>query len=176
MAQCLPSSSLTFSQHWFKEDPEYGQMLKRMWKGDLTKEDCKRICTRVIGYNGLELPTEFEGEQKIKMFKNSLQRNRKWRRQRLVIKINMLITATQQWLPCGRRQWNFMSPQVVNFQLMETLCWKISPLFTSPKEQFAETPKNYYAPTNQQTNKQWIPNSTKLWGKCSGHSTSWEHK
>jgi hypothetical protein len=97
-------------------------MLKRMWKGDLTKEDCKRICTRVIGYNGLELPTEFEGEQKIKMFKNSLQRNRKWRRQRLVIKINMLITATQQWLPCGRRQWNFMSPQVVNFQLMETLC------------------------------------------------------
>jgi hypothetical protein len=79
-------SSLS-SQHWencinaviildndlqFKEDPKYGQMLKRMWSGDLSKEDCKRINTRVIGYNGLELPTEFEGEQKIKTFENQI--------------------------------------------------------------------------------------------------------
>ncbi len=40
----------------FKEDPEYGQMLKRMWSGDLTKEDWMRINTRVLGINGLELP------------------------------------------------------------------------------------------------------------------------
>jgi hypothetical protein len=53
-----------------KEDPEYGQMLKRMWSGDLTKEDHKRINTRVIGYNGLELLTEFEGEENIYIFKN----------------------------------------------------------------------------------------------------------
>jgi hypothetical protein len=25
--------------HCFKEDPEYGKMLKRMWNGDLTNED-----------------------------------------------------------------------------------------------------------------------------------------
>jgi hypothetical protein len=52
----------------FKEDPEYGQMLKRMWSGDLTKEDWMRINTRVIGTNGLELPSVFEGKQRIKIF------------------------------------------------------------------------------------------------------------
>jgi hypothetical protein len=35
----------------FKEDPEYGKMLKRMWEGDLTLEDKQRINTRVIGIN-----------------------------------------------------------------------------------------------------------------------------
>jgi hypothetical protein len=34
--------------HCFKEDPEYEEMLKRMWNGDLSTEDCKRINTRVI--------------------------------------------------------------------------------------------------------------------------------
>jgi hypothetical protein len=53
---------------------------------------------------------------------HSPQRNRKWRRQRLVIGINKLITATQQWLPHHKRQWNFMSPQMANFQLKEMLC------------------------------------------------------
>ena len=51
------------SEHRFKEDPEYGQMLKRMWSGDLTKEEWMRINTRVLGTNGLELPPEFEGKQ-----------------------------------------------------------------------------------------------------------------
>ncbi len=51
------------NEHHFKEDPEYGQMLKRMLSGDLTKEDCKRINTRVLGTNGLELPPELEGKQ-----------------------------------------------------------------------------------------------------------------
>ncbi len=38
------------NEHCFKEDPDYGNMLKRMWNGDLTTEDQKQIITRVIGY------------------------------------------------------------------------------------------------------------------------------
>ncbi len=49
------------NEHRFKEDPEYGNMLKRMWEGDLTHEDKQRINTRVIGINGLELPSMLQG-------------------------------------------------------------------------------------------------------------------
>ncbi len=56
------------NKHHFKEDPEYGQMLKRMWSGDLTKEDRMRLNTRVLGTNGLELPPECEGKQRIRIF------------------------------------------------------------------------------------------------------------
>jgi hypothetical protein len=38
-------------------------MLKRMWSGDLTKEDWIRINTRVLGTSGLELPPKFKGKQ-----------------------------------------------------------------------------------------------------------------
>jgi hypothetical protein len=51
------------NEHRFKDDPRYGQMLKRMWSGDLSKEDCKEINNRVIGYNCLKLPAVFEGKQ-----------------------------------------------------------------------------------------------------------------
>ncbi len=51
------------NNHHFKEDPEYGKMLKRMWNGDLSIEDQKQVNTRVIGYKGLKLPTTFEGKQ-----------------------------------------------------------------------------------------------------------------
>ncbi len=51
------------NDHCFKEDLEYGKMLKRMWNGDLTIEDKKQINTRVIGYQGLKLPTSFEDKQ-----------------------------------------------------------------------------------------------------------------
>ncbi len=51
------------NEHRFKDDPQYGQMLKRMWSGDLSKEDHKKINNRVIGYNGLRLPPVFEGKQ-----------------------------------------------------------------------------------------------------------------
>jgi hypothetical protein len=37
------------NEYSFKEDPDYGHMLKRMWNGVLTTEDHKRINTRVIG-------------------------------------------------------------------------------------------------------------------------------
>ncbi len=47
--------------HRFKDDPEYGKMLKRMWFDDLSTNDRKRINTRVIGKNGVTLPTSFNG-------------------------------------------------------------------------------------------------------------------
>ncbi len=56
------------NEHHFKEDPEYGQMLKRMWSGDLTIEDRMSINTRVLGTNGLKLPPEFEGKQIYEIF------------------------------------------------------------------------------------------------------------
>ncbi len=46
-------------------------MLKKVWEGDLDLEDRKRINTRVIGYNGLELPSMLQGEYKnIKIMNN----------------------------------------------------------------------------------------------------------
>jgi hypothetical protein len=56
------------NEHRFKEDPDYSHMLKRMWNGDLTTEDQKRINTRVIGYKGLKLPTMLEGMCTIILF------------------------------------------------------------------------------------------------------------
>jgi hypothetical protein len=58
------------NDHRFKDDPQYGKMLKRMWTGDLSKEDRKVINSRVIGYNGLKLPPVFKGKQ----FENILYR------------------------------------------------------------------------------------------------------
>ncbi len=59
-------------EHHFKEDPEYGKMLKRMWEGDLTLEDKQRINTRVIGINGLDLPSMLQGKYKIILVQNSM--------------------------------------------------------------------------------------------------------
>jgi hypothetical protein len=53
------------NEHHFKEDPEYGQVLTRMWSGDLSKEDHQKINTRVIGYKGLKLPATSEGKQSV---------------------------------------------------------------------------------------------------------------
>jgi hypothetical protein len=65
---CIHAVIILDNEYLFKEDPEYGQMLKRMWSGDLTKEDWMRIITRVLGNNGLELPPACEGKQRIKIF------------------------------------------------------------------------------------------------------------
>jgi hypothetical protein len=52
------------NEHRFKEDPEYGQMLKRMSSGDLTEEeDQMRINSRVLGSSGVELPPDFEDKE-----------------------------------------------------------------------------------------------------------------
>ena len=47
--------------HRFKDDPEYGKMLKEMWFDDLSKKYRERINTRVIGKDGLKLPESLEG-------------------------------------------------------------------------------------------------------------------
>jgi hypothetical protein len=60
---CINAVIILDNEHRFKEDPEYGQMLKRMWSGDLTKDDRTRINSRVLGTSGLELPPDFEGKQ-----------------------------------------------------------------------------------------------------------------
>jgi hypothetical protein len=59
---CINAIIILDNLHCFKEDPEYGEMMKIMWNGDLSTEDHKRINTRVIGYNGLQLPSHVEGE------------------------------------------------------------------------------------------------------------------
>jgi hypothetical protein len=56
--------------HCLKEDQEYGEMLKRMCNGNLSTEDRKTTNTRVIGYNGLQLPSHEEGEIPKHSFQN----------------------------------------------------------------------------------------------------------
>ena len=51
---CINAIIILDNDHCFKDDPLYGQMLKRMWNGELSIEDQKRINTRVIGYDGLK--------------------------------------------------------------------------------------------------------------------------
>ena len=49
-------------------------MLERIWNGDLTTKHRKRINSRVIGYNGLELPSHVDGmfsKRKIQNMKNT---------------------------------------------------------------------------------------------------------
>jgi hypothetical protein len=59
---CINAVIILDNEHRLKEDPEYGQMLKRMWSGDLTKDDRMRINSRVLGTSGLEVPPDFEGK------------------------------------------------------------------------------------------------------------------
>ena len=56
---CINAYIILSNNHRFKECPEYGKLLKRMWRGDLTKKDRELINTRVIGENGLTLPSSF---------------------------------------------------------------------------------------------------------------------
>jgi hypothetical protein len=39
------------NSHRFKDDPEYGEMLLRMWKGTFTQSDCDRINERMLGFD-----------------------------------------------------------------------------------------------------------------------------
>jgi hypothetical protein len=59
---CINAIIILDKIHCLKEDPGYEEMLKRMWNGDLSTEDHKRIDTRVIEYNGLQLLSHLEGE------------------------------------------------------------------------------------------------------------------
>jgi hypothetical protein len=67
---CFNAIIILDNDHRFKEDPEYGQMLKRMWNGDLITEDHKRINSGVIEYNGLQLPSNIEGKFSKRKFQN----------------------------------------------------------------------------------------------------------
>ena len=45
------------NSHRFDDDRTYGELMKRLWKGELTKEDIDLLNTRVVGNkNGLTLP------------------------------------------------------------------------------------------------------------------------
>ena len=44
------------NSHRFKDDPEYGRMLLRIWQGELTEEDRLKINNRIVGLNGVKLP------------------------------------------------------------------------------------------------------------------------
>ena len=76
-----PSNNLLFSRHsselwdssinsiikldnerWFKEDPQYGIMLKKMWQKDLSIQQRKRINTKVVNKTTFKLPPKFEGD------------------------------------------------------------------------------------------------------------------
>ena len=35
--------------HSFNEDPEFGALLKRVWKGEVTAKDIEVLSTRVVG-------------------------------------------------------------------------------------------------------------------------------
>ena len=50
------------NKHRFKEDPEYGKMMTKMWEDDLTKKNLKTVNTRKIKDGGVTLPTTFDGE------------------------------------------------------------------------------------------------------------------
>jgi len=59
---CINAIIILDNAHRFTADPEYGQMLKRMWDGELSESDRKWINSRVIGFNGHTLPSKFEGK------------------------------------------------------------------------------------------------------------------
>jgi len=59
---CINAVIILDNEHRFKEDPEYGQMLKRMWSGDLTKDDQMRIRSTILGTSGLQLPPAIESK------------------------------------------------------------------------------------------------------------------
>ena len=48
--------------HQFKDDIQYGKLLKRLCNGTLTEEDINLLNTRVLGRNGLKLPKTLLGD------------------------------------------------------------------------------------------------------------------
>lgn len=44
------------NSHRFKDDPGYGEMMMRIWKGEFSEEDIRRINERVIGKNNIKFP------------------------------------------------------------------------------------------------------------------------
>jgi hypothetical protein len=44
------------NSHRFKDDPKFGEILMRIWKGETNDEDVTEINKRVVGLNGLKIP------------------------------------------------------------------------------------------------------------------------
>ena len=64
------------SDHRFKEDPEYGKLLQRMWAGDLSKNDRKWLNERVVGSEQVPiLPPEFTGLDAVFACPKNTERN-----------------------------------------------------------------------------------------------------
>ena len=72
---CINAYIILSNNHRFKGDPEYGELLSRMWNGDLTKEDREKINTRVIGENGLTLPSSFGNKDACNASPTNKERN-----------------------------------------------------------------------------------------------------
>ena len=85
---CINAIIILDNDHCFKEDPLYGQMLKRMWNGELSIEDRYRINTRVIGYKGLTIPenSKVSFEQNISILNNLL--------------LKVFIELERRWMLC----------------------------------------------------------------------------
>ena len=49
-------------EHLYKDDPRYGQIMKEMWHGDLSKNNPKLFNSRVVGKNNMILPSTFSGD------------------------------------------------------------------------------------------------------------------
>ena len=59
------------NSHRFMDDPEYGDILKRMWEGKFTQKDCNAINERLIGTK-VQLPnTENDDDISYACWKNS---------------------------------------------------------------------------------------------------------
>lgn len=54
----INSAIILEESHRFDDDPEYGQVMRRFWSGQVTLADIRYINTRVVGYNGLKLPDD----------------------------------------------------------------------------------------------------------------------
>ena len=64
------------SQHRFKEDKKYGELLQRMWLNDLTKKDRKWLNERVVGSDLVpNLPDEFPGLDAVFACPTNIERN-----------------------------------------------------------------------------------------------------
>lgn len=72
---CINALIILDNNHRFKDDPEYGRLLKRMWMGDLTKKDRERINKRVVKPGGLQLPPSFEGKDVCYACPTNVERN-----------------------------------------------------------------------------------------------------
>jgi hypothetical protein len=72
---CINAVIILENNHRFKDDPEYGRLLKRMWLGDLTKKDRERINKRVVKPGGLQLLPSFEGKDVCYACPTNVERN-----------------------------------------------------------------------------------------------------